>query len=81
MSATDMTLGGEGSTLAALGEDPDDRTDGLDGYAVKLAVFEGPLDLLLHLIRQRQMHLIHLKHLIHHHLHPSCLLVFCILHQ
>jgi len=55
MSATDMTLGGESSSLEALGEDPDDRTDGLDGYAVKLAVFEGPLDLLLHLIRQNEV--------------------------
>ena len=41
--------------LASLGADPDDRTDGLDGYAVKLAVFEGPLDLLLHLIRQNEV--------------------------
>ena len=38
-----------------LGADPDDRIDGLDGYAVKLAVFEGPLDLLLHLIRQNEV--------------------------
>jgi segregation and condensation protein A len=45
----------EGSALQDLGADPDDRIDGLDGYAVKLAVFEGPLDLLLHLIRQNEV--------------------------
>lgn len=56
MSATDTTLEAiEGSALSDLGADPDDRTDGLDGYAVKLAVFEGPLDLLLHLIRQNEV--------------------------
>lgn len=55
MSATDMTLGTEGSALESLGADPDERIDGLDGYAVKLAVFEGPLDLLLHLIRQNEV--------------------------
>lgn len=43
------------SVLADLGATPDDRTDGLDGYAVKLSVFEGPLDLLLHLIRQNEV--------------------------
>jgi segregation and condensation protein A len=52
MSATDMTAT---SVLQDLGEEPDQRTDGLDGYAVKLAVFEGPLDLLLHLIRQNEV--------------------------
>lgn len=59
MSATDTTLGNveefEGSALESLGADPDERTDGLDGYAVKLPVFEGPLDLLLHLIRQNEV--------------------------
>ena len=65
MSASDAQLDGEGtapplgaaegSVLESLGADPDDRTDGLDGYAVKLAVFEGPLDLLLHLIRQSEV--------------------------
>ena len=56
MSATDMTLSAmEGSSLQDLGADPDERTDGLSGYAVKLAVFEGPLDLLLHLIRQNEV--------------------------
>jgi segregation and condensation protein A len=30
-------------------------TSGPDGYAVKLPVFEGPLDLLLHLIRQNEV--------------------------
>jgi segregation and condensation protein A len=44
-----------GNVLDDLGAVPDDRTDGLDGYAVKLAVFEGPLDLLLHLIRQNEV--------------------------
>lgn len=43
------------SVLEELGAGPDERTDGLDGYAVKLAVFEGPLDLLLHLIRQNEV--------------------------
>jgi segregation and condensation protein A len=43
------------TTLNDLGEQPADRIDGLDGYAVKLAVFEGPLDLLLHLIRQSEV--------------------------
>jgi len=43
------------SVLDDLGAVPDERTDGLDGYAVKLAVFEGPLDLLLHLIRQNEV--------------------------
>jgi segregation and condensation protein A len=52
MSATDMTAT---SALEDLGDEPDERTDGLDGYAVKLAVFEGPLDLLLHLIRQNEV--------------------------
>jgi segregation and condensation protein A len=55
---TDMTEPMERAATSALedlGEDPDDRTDGLDGYAVKLAVFEGPLDLLLHLIRQNEV--------------------------
>jgi segregation and condensation protein A len=52
MSATDMTAT---SALQDLGVEPDDRTDGLDGYAVKLSVFEGPLDLLLHLIRQNEV--------------------------
>jgi segregation and condensation protein A len=52
MSATDMTAI---SALQDLGDEPDERTDGLDGYAVKLAVFEGPLDLLLHLIRQNEV--------------------------
>lgn len=67
MSASEASLDGpdrdataplgamEGSVLESLGADPDDRTDGLDGYAVKLAVFEGPLDLLLHLIRQNEV--------------------------
>jgi segregation and condensation protein A len=41
--------------LDDLGADPDERTDGLSGYAVKLSVFEGPLDLLLHLIRQNEV--------------------------
>jgi segregation and condensation protein A len=52
MSATEMTTA---SALADLGEEPDERTDGLDGYAVKLSVFEGPLDLLLHLIRHNEV--------------------------
>lgn len=52
MSATDMTVN---SALEELGEEPAERMDGLDGYAVKLAVFEGPLDLLLHLIRQNEV--------------------------
>jgi segregation and condensation protein A len=52
MSATEMTTA---SVLQDLGGEPDERTDGLDGYAVKLAVFEGPLDLLLHLIRQNEV--------------------------
>jgi len=43
------------NVLADLGGEPDERTDGLDGYAVKLSVFEGPLDLLLHLIRQNEV--------------------------
>lgn len=63
MSATDMPHDphppgdpdGARSALESLGADPDERTDGLDGYAVKLAVFEGPLDLLLHLIRQNEV--------------------------
>ena len=41
--------------LDDLGADPSDRIDGLDGYAVKLAIFEGPLVLLLHLIRQNEV--------------------------
>ena len=45
----------EGSALESLGANPDDRTDGLSGYDVKLAIFEGPLDLLLHLIRQNEV--------------------------
>jgi len=52
MSATEMTTA---SALADLGEEPDERTDGLSGYAVKLSVFEGPLDLLLHLIRHNEV--------------------------
>jgi segregation and condensation protein A len=52
MSAADMTAT---NALQDLGDEPDERTDGLDGYAVKLAVFEGPLDLLLHLIRQNEV--------------------------
>ncbi len=52
MSATDMTATRD---LQDLGEEPDERTDGLDGYAVKLSVFEGPLDLLLHLIRHNEV--------------------------
>ena len=52
MSATDMT---PTSVLQDLGEEPDERTDGLNGYAVKLSVFEGPLDLLLHLIRHNEV--------------------------
>lgn len=71
MTATDESqgeLGGQGgvhatpdawrptaSVLEDLGSVPDERTDGLDGYAVKLSVFEGPLDLLLHLIRQNEV--------------------------
>lgn len=56
MSATDMSLAAmEGSSLQDLGADPDERTDGLAGYSVKLAAFEGPLDLLLHLIRQNEV--------------------------
>ncbi len=56
MSATEITLSAvEGSALQDLGEEPDERTDGLSGYAVKLEVFEGPLDLLLHLIRQNEV--------------------------
>jgi segregation and condensation protein A len=43
------------NVLEDLGGEPDERTDGLDGYAVKLSVFEGPLDLLLHLIRQNEV--------------------------
>ncbi len=43
------------SVLEDLGGVPDERTDGLDGYSVKLAAFEGPLDLLLHLIRQNEV--------------------------
>ncbi len=43
------------SALNDLGGDPNERTDGLSGYAVKLPVFEGPLDLLLHLIRQNEV--------------------------
>ncbi|MAG33404.1 MAG: segregation/condensation protein A [Deltaproteobacteria bacterium] len=43
------------AALDSLGGDPDERTDGLAGYAVKLPVFEGPLDLLLHLIRQNEV--------------------------
>jgi segregation and condensation protein A len=43
------------SELRDLGAEPSERIDGLDGYAVKLAVFEGPLDLLLHLIRQNEV--------------------------
>jgi segregation and condensation protein A len=50
--ATDLTAS---SALQDLGEEPDERTDGLDGYSVKLAAFEGPLDLLLHLIRQNEV--------------------------
>ncbi|MBC8188034.1 MAG: segregation/condensation protein A [Proteobacteria bacterium] len=52
MSATEWTTA---SALADLGDEPDERTDGLDGYAVKLSVFEGPLDLLLHLIRLNEV--------------------------
>jgi segregation and condensation protein A len=52
MDRTDTTAK---RALQDLGEEPDERTDGLDGYAVKLAVFEGPLDLLLHLIRQNEV--------------------------
>jgi segregation and condensation protein A len=52
MSATELTTA---SALADLGVPPDERTDGLDGYAVKLSVFEGPLDLLLHLIRHNEV--------------------------
>ncbi len=55
MSATDMTFEAEGTALESLGAEPDERTDGLDGYSVKLAAFEGPLDLLLHLIRQNEV--------------------------
>ena len=65
MSASDAPFDGEGTTpplgevegsvLESLGADPDERTDGLNGYAVKLPVFEGPLDLLLHLIRQNEV--------------------------
>ena len=29
--------------------------DGVEGYTVKVDVFEGPLDLLLHLIKQNQL--------------------------
>ena len=43
------------NVLEDLGGVPDERTDGLDGYSVKLAAFEGPLDLLLHLIRQNEV--------------------------
>lgn len=56
MSASEATLPADpAGSLEDLGADPDDRTDGLDGYAVKLSVFEGPLDLLLHLIRQNEV--------------------------
>jgi segregation and condensation protein A len=65
MSATDMPLitadtsvvgqGSGGNALHDLGADPDERTDGLGSYAIKLAAFEGPLDLLLHLIRQNEV--------------------------
>jgi segregation and condensation protein A len=67
MSATDMSfssagtskskLGASANALNDLGADPDERTDGLSGYAVKLAAFEGPLDLLLHLIRQNEVNI------------------------
>jgi len=52
MSAREWTAT---SALEDLGEEPSERTDGLDGYSVKLPVFEGPLDLLLHLIRQNEV--------------------------
>ncbi|HIF93231.1 MAG: segregation/condensation protein A [Myxococcales bacterium] len=52
MSAREWTAT---SALEDLGEEPSERTDGLDGYSVKVSVFEGPLDLLLHLIRQNEV--------------------------
>jgi len=52
MTATEAS---ETSDLQTLGMDPADRVDGLDAYAVKLSVFEGQLDLLLHLIRQNEV--------------------------
>jgi len=55
LDATDLTDTTAANALQDLGEEPDERSDGLDGYAVKLAVFEGPLDLLLHLIRQNEV--------------------------
>ena len=36
-------------------EAPTDRVDGLPAYRVELPVFEGPLDLLLHLIQQHEL--------------------------
>jgi segregation and condensation protein A len=45
----------DASALTDLGAEPAERIDGLDGYSVKLPVFEGPLDLLLHLIRQNEV--------------------------
>ena len=41
-----------GEVVATLGQPPDVV---VSGYAVKLSVFEGPLDLLLHLIRQNEV--------------------------
>ncbi|HPG24530.1 MAG: segregation/condensation protein A [Spirochaetaceae bacterium] len=55
MSASTSAVDERANVLADLGGDPDERTDGLAGYAVKLPVFEGPLDLLLHLIRQNEV--------------------------
>ena len=63
MTSTETTADGReelpvlppSNVLEDLGGEPDERTDGLDGYAVKLSVFEGPLDLLLHLIRQNEV--------------------------
>ena len=53
MTSTETTADGRerlpaptpSNVLEDLGREPDERTDGLDGYAVKLSVFEGPLDL------------------------------------
>lgn len=42
-------------SLTEVDPSPDEFLPGSDGYAVKLQVFEGPLDLLLHLIRQNEV--------------------------
>ena len=45
---------GDAQTEAAFGTDPA-RGESDHDYAVKLPIFEGPLDLLLHLIRQNEV--------------------------